>query len=278
MKLFHNRFFIVCLCVAVTLSGVTSTLAIMGYNGLVRNILGTVATPFQWIGTLVTNAIEGFSGYFSSVDMLREENEALAEENRLLREQLERAELLEKENQRLRDYLSMKAEYPSFSFEEGMVIGREASNFITVLTLNRGSVHGIEQNMAVVTPEGIVGCVSEVGLTWCKVSTLLETARSVGVYLPRNNATGILSGDYSMKMDGLCKLTFVDVDVKNADVQPGDAVYSSGIGSVYPPELKVGEIVSVEIDNASRTLIATVRPTVDFSEPDHMMIITGYQR
>jgi rod shape-determining protein MreC len=132
--------------------------------------------------------------------------------------------------------------------------------------------------MAVVTPEGIVGCVSEVGLTWCKVSTLLETARSVGVYLPRNNATGILSGDYSMKMDGLCKLTFVDVDVKNADVQPGDAVYSSGIGSVYPPELKVGEIVSVEIDNASRTLIATVRPTVDFSEPDHMMIITGYQR
>ena len=278
MKLFHNRFFIVCLCVAVTLSGVTSTLAIMGYNGLVRNILGTVATPFQWIGTVVTNAIEGFSGYFSSVDMLREENEALAEENRLLREQLERAELLEKENQRLRDYLSMKAEYPSFSFEEGMVIGREASNFITVLTLNRGSVHGIEQNMAVVTPEGIVGCVSEVGLTWCKVSTLLETARSVGVYLPRNNATGILSGDYSMKMDGLCKLTFVDVDVKNADVQPGDAVYSSGIGSVYPPELKVGEIVSVEIDNASRTLIATVRPTVDFSEPDHMMIITGYQR
>ena len=278
MKLFHNRFFIVCLCVAVTLSGVTSTLAIMGYNGLVRNILGTVATPFQWIGTVVTNAIEGFSGYFSSVDMLREENEALAEENRLLREQLERAELLEKENQRLRDYLSMKAEYPSFSFEEGMVIGREASNFITVLTLNRGSVHGIEQNMAVVTPDGIVGCVSEVGLTWCKVSTLLETARSVGVYLPRNNATGILSGDYSMKMDGLCKLTFVDVDVKNADVQPGDAVYSSGIGSVYPPELKVGEIVSVEIDNASRTLIATVRPTVDFSEPDHMMIITGYQR
>ena len=278
MKLFHNRFFIVCLCVAVTLSGVTSTLAIMGYNGLVRNILGTVATPFQWIGTVVTNAIEGFSGYFSSVDMLREENEALAEENRLLREQLERAELLEKENQRLRDYLSMKAEYPSFSFEEGMVIGREASNFITVLTLNRGSVHGIEQNMAVVTPEGIVGCVSEVGLTWCKVSTLLETARSVGVYLPRNNATGILGGDYSMKMDGLCKLTFVDVDVKNADVQPGDAVYSSGIGSVYPPELKVGEIVSVEIDNASRTLIATVRPTVDFSEPDHMMIITGYQR
>ena len=76
----------------------------------------------------------------------------------------------------------------------------------------------------------------------------------------------------------MCKLTFVDVDVKNADVQPGDTVYSSGIGSVYPQDLKVGEVVSVEIDAASRTLIALVRPTVDFSEPDHLMILTGYQR
>ena len=81
-----------------------------------------------------------------------------------------------------------------------------------------------------------------------------------------------------MRVDGLCKLTFVEVDAKNADVQPGDAVYSSGIGSVYTPELKVGEVVSVEIDNASRTLIATVRPTVDFSQPDYMMIITGYEK
>jgi len=106
----------------------------------------------------------------------------------------------------------------------------------------------------------------------------LETARSVGVYLPRNNAAGILSGDYSMKNDGLCKLTFVDMDAKNADVQPGDTVYSSGLGSVYPPDLKVGEVVSVEVDNASRTLIALVRPAVDFSEPDYFMIITGYQK
>jgi rod shape-determining protein MreC len=132
--------------------------------------------------------------------------------------------------------------------------------------------------MPVVTEDGIVGCVSEVGLTWCKVSTLLETARSVGVYLPRNNVGGILSGDHSMRGDGLCKLTFVDVDAKNADVQPGDAVYSSGIGSVYPADMKVGEVVSVEIDNASRTLVASVRPTVDFSQPDYMMIITGYQK
>ena len=278
MKIFQNKFFMICLCVAVVIAGLSSTLSLMGYNGLVRNVMGTVATPFRWVGTVVTNGVRGYGKYFSSIDTLSEENKALREENQALRDRLENASMVEKENERLRDYLAMKAEHPSFSFEEGMVIGREVSNYVTVLTLNRGTVHGITQNMPVVTEDGIVGCVSEVGLTWCKVSTILETARSVGVYLPRNHAGGILIGDHSMRVDGLCKLTFVEVDAKNADVQPGDAVYSSGVGSVYPADVKVGEVVSVEIDNVSRTLVASVRPAVDFSQPDYMMIVTGYQK
>ena len=278
MRIFQNKFFIICLSVAIAVAGITSTFSIMGYRSLSRNIVGTLATPFRLVATAVTNAVEGFGKYFSGIEELTRQNEALKQENAALKEQINQAGLIEKENDRLREYLSMKSEYPSFSFEEGMVIGREASNYVTVLTLNRGTIHGVEENMPVVTKDGIVGCVSEVGLTWCKVSTILETARSVGVYLPRNQASGILSGDYSMRVDGLCKLTFVEVDAKNADVKPGDAVYSSGMGSVYPPDMKVGEIVSVEIDNISRTLIASVKPTVNFSEPDYMMIITGYQK
>ncbi len=278
MKIFQNKFFLICLCIAVVLSALSSVLSIMGYKALIRDVLGTVATPFRFVATSFVNAAEGFGKYFSSIDSLTEQNEALKKQNDELLARLEAAQRIEQENARLREYLNMKAEYPAFAFEEAMVVGREASAYITVLTLNRGTIHGVKLDMPVVTPNGIVGCVSEVGLTWCKVSTILESARSVGVYLPRNNAMGLLSGDLSMKGDGLCKLTFVDLDAKDADVQPGDAVYSSGIGSVYPPDMKVGEVVSVDIDNATRTLVAYVRPTVDFSQPDYMMIITGYVR
>ena len=278
MKIFQNKFFLICLCVAVVLSSVSSVLSVMGYKALVRNALGTVATPFRFVATSFVNAAEGFSKYFSSIRSLSEQNDALRRQNDELIARLEAAQRIERENDRLRAYLNMKASYPSFAFEEAMIVGREASSYITVLTLNRGTVHGVRVDMPVVTENGIVGCVSEVGLTWCKVSTILESARSVGVYLPRNNAMGLLSGDISMKEDGLCKLTFVDLDAKNADVQPGDAVYSSGIGSVYPPDMKVGEVVSVDIDNSTRTLVAYVRPTVDFFQPDYLMIITGYSR
>ncbi len=278
MKLFQNKFFIICLCVAVVIAGLSSTFALMGYRSLARDIVGTITTPFRWVASAVTNAAEGFGRYFSSIEALSNQKTALEAENAALREQIERAELLEKENERLREYLGMRAEYAALSVEEGMVIGREASGYVTVLTLNRGSVHGIETDMAVITKDGIVGCVTEVGLTWCKVSTLLETARSVGVYLPRTGASGILSGDYSMKNDGHCKLTFLDEGEKSEAVQPGDVLYSSGIGSVYPQDLKVGVVVSVELDNATRTRVATVQPIVNYAEPDYMMIVTGYQK
>lgn len=277
MKLFKNKFFIICLCIAVALAAVTSVFSLMGYKALARNILGTVATPFRLIGNAFCGAVEGFGKYFGSVSSLEAQKEQLEEENRALRDQLAEAERLEQENARLREYLDMKAQYPSFSFEEGTVVGREGENYLTVLTLNRGSIHGVQVNMAVITNEGIVGCVSEVGLTWCKVSTLLENARSVGVLVPRSGASGILSGEYGYRDNGVCKLTFLEEDAKALDVRVGDRVETSGVGSVYPSGLRVGDITETKADAATRSLIATVVPAVDFSALDHVMIVTGFR-
>ena len=277
MKLFKNKFFIVCLTVAVAVAVLMSVFSLMGYRALVRNVLGTVATPFRAIGNLFCGAVEGFGKHFQSIDALEKKNAELEEENRALREQIEQAERLEAENERLRDYLGMKAAYPTFTLEEGTVIGHEGENYLTVLTLNRGSIHGIQVNMAVITKDGIVGCVSEVGLTWCKVSTILEDARSVGVLAPRSGASGILSGEYTYRENGTCRLTFLDDDARSADVRVGDRIETSGLGSVYPAGLTVGQVTDMRADAATRSLIATVKPTVDLSSLSYVMIITGYQ-
>ncbi len=277
MKLFKNKFFIVCLTVAVAVAVLMSVFSLMGYRALVRNVLGTVATPFRAIGNLFCGAVEGFGKHFQSIDALEKKNAELEEENRALRERIEQAERLEAENERLRDYLGMKAAYPTFTLEEGTVIGHEGENYLTVLTLNRGSIHGIQVNMAVITKDGIVGCVSEVGLTWCKVSTILEDARSVGVLAPRSGASGILSGEYTYRENGTCRLTFLDDDARSADVRVGDRIETSGLGSVYPAGLTVGQVTDMRADAATRSLIATVKPSVDLSSLSYVMIITGYQ-
>ena len=253
---------------------VPSVFSIMGYRSLAKNIVGTVTMPVRWVATTVGNAFEGWGKYFQSIKSLDEKNQALIEENETLKEQLQNAELLEKENERLRDYLDMKNKYPSFKMEEGMVISHSSGNYITNFTLNRGTLHGIAPNMPVVTKDGIVGYVVEVGLNWCMVSTLIETATSVGAYIPRSEVVGIVSGDYSMRQEGTCKIGYIDAA---ADVQVGDTVYSSGTGSVYPADLKIGTVTSIEVDEYNRTLVATVTPAVDFSSLQWVMIITGYE-
>ena len=274
MRIFQNKFFIICLCIALVLTIVPSVFSIMGYRSLAKNIVGTVTMPVRWVATTVGNAFQGWGKYFGNMKALDEENKALIEENAALKEQLQNAELLEKENERLRDYLDMKNKYPSFKMEEGMVISHSSGNYITNFTLNRGTLHGIAPNMPVVTKDGIVGYVVEVGLNWCMVSTLIETATSVGAYIRRSEVVGIVSGDYSMRQQGTCKIGYIDAA---ADVEVGDTVYSSGTGSVYPADLKIGTVTSIEVDEYNRTLVATVTPAVDFSSLKWVMIITGYQ-
>ena len=274
MRIFQNKFFLICLCIALVLTIVPSVFAVMGYRGLAKNIVGTVTMPVRWVATVVGDAFEGWGKYFGTMKALNEENQALIDENKALKEQLPNAELLEKENERLRDYLDMKNKYPSFAMEEGMVISHSSGNYITNFTLNRGTLHGIAPNMPVITKDGIVGYVVEVGLNWCMVSTLIETATSVGAYIPRSEVVGIVSGDYSMRHEGTCKIGYIDAE---ADIEVGDTVYSSGTGSVYPADLKIGTITAIEANEYDRTLVATITPAVDFSSLKWVMIITGYQ-
>ena len=57
----------------------------------------------------------------------------------------------------------------------------------------------------------------------------------------------------------------------------GDKIYSSGIGSVYPADLLIGEVVEIGQDEYNRMVVATVKPAADFASLDWVMIVTGYE-
>ena len=274
MRLFRNKFFLACLCIALVLAIGPSVFSVMGYHSLAKDIIGTVTFPIRWCMTSIADGFVGIGTYFQGVDALSSENESLRAELEALEQRLEDAELLEGENERLRAYLGMKKKYPSFTMEEGHVVSYSSGNYVTTFTLDKGTLHGIEVNMPVVTVDGIVGQVTEVGMNWCMVSTIIETATSVGVYIPRSGVRGIVSGDYSMRYDGVCKIEYIDPD---ADIQIGDKVISDGMSSVYPAGLEIGYVTAVELNEYTRTPVATVKPSVDFSSLEWVMVITGYE-
>ncbi|MBE6576988.1 MAG: rod shape-determining protein MreC [Ruminococcaceae bacterium] len=277
MKFIKSKFFIVCVIIAVIIVLVPSVLAAFGQVDIIRSGLKTIAKPFEWCGGKVAGAIDGFVSVFKDYDELVKENEELKAEIEALKHQSSDNEVLKTENEWLREYLELHNNNPQFVLTDADIISHEAGNYSTVLTLNKGAVHGIKNNMPVITSSGLLGHVTETGLDWCKVVSIVETSSTVGVYTDRTGVIGTVEGDIALRQQGKCLMSYA----ADADIKVGDRVYTSGTGSVYPNGLYIGRIISIEADEATRKLKAVVEPSIDFSKLDSLgsvMIICGYDK
>lgn len=274
MKLFKNKFFIIALSITVFITIFTATLSIMGQTGPLKNVFNVISTPFRYVGIKIQDSFEGFSKYFSKIENLDRENKELEGKVAELEKNLADAEALRLENERLRRYLDVKKTFPDFKMTEALIIGSESDNYMTVFTLNKGSVDGVKLGMPIIVEGGLVGSVCEVGYNWCCVRTLTEASASAGAYIPRSGEAGIVDGDISLKDTGECMLTYLSED---SDVIVGDLVYTTGQGSVYPRDLLIGRVISVEINEYLRTKTATVKCAVDFKSLKYVMIITDFE-
>lgn len=274
LNIIKSRFFIITLIVAFLLSIVPGVLCIMGQGSYVRSALVTVATPFRWCFTKIGEGLSGYAVYFKSINELREENARLKEELADIEDRVYDAELIEEENEYLRSYLGIKGEHGDFMFASATVIGRESTNYRTVFTLSKGSLHGVDVDMPVITEDGLVGYITAVGSTWSRAVLITETAEAVGGYIERTGVLGVVEGSYELRAEGLCQMVYIDAE---SDIREGDRVLSSGIGGVYPRGIPIGVVTKVESDATTRTLVATVEPLADLDSVSKVMIITEYE-
>ncbi len=270
---FKSRAFAVLLTLLIILAGVPTILTAMGQGSLVRDAAMTVVTPFMRGASAIGSSLRGFSEYFTEFDRLKEENKILSERVKTLEEQIYDAKLLESENEWMRTYLGAKRTHTEYSYLDANLIGRESGKYISSFTLDRGTASGVEVGMPVVTDDGIVGRVTEVGFTFCRVSTVINYDSSVGAYVERSGEVGIICSSFDSRREGFCTLEYLPFD---ADVAPGDRVYSSGLGSVYPRGLFVGEVVEITGDDVKHTKIAVVKPAASLENITKVMILTDY--
>ena len=275
MKFLKSKAFIICAIVVALLIIVTALLSAVGFGGPIRSVLKTAAHPFEWVGSRAADALNGFVSVFRDHERLVEENALLKEQIRDMENEKYDTELLQKENAWLKEYLRVASDHPNFALADARVVSRESGNYSTVLTLDRGTVHGVKKNMPVMTEDGVFGYVKEAGLDWCKVVSIVETASAVGAYTERTGAQGIVQGDVNLRAGGTCVMQYT----KDADIRNGDRVLTAGgPESIYPAGLLIGEIVSIKAGEAG--LIVEIQPAVDFTNIDsitHMMVICGYE-
>ena len=277
MNLFKSKAFIISLVCAIVLTLIPTILMAFGGTDLLRSFAGTLAKPFTMAGSKIAEAFNGFVDVFTEYDKLKDENESLKAELNAYKDKEYNEKLLQEQNDWLKDYINFHTSNPEFKITDAKIVSREAGNYGTVITLNKGTAHSIKRNMPVITADGLLGYVSEVALDWCKVTTIIEAKNSIGVYSDRQGLQGILSGSVELREEGLCKMTFID----SADgVQIGDKIYTAGGSkSNYPADLYIGSISELTIDPMTGEAIATVTPKIDFTNLNKIsdvMVICGY--
>lgn len=232
----------------------------------------TVFAPFQRGASYVTNKVIGTVDFISEMKSYKEDNERLISEiNRLKRENRDITNYRE-ENERLKAMLEMQKSLDKYATVAATVTAYSSNIRYDTIEISKGALSGIAVGNAVITPDGVVGKVTEVGPNWATVSTILNPQSALGVKLSRTNDVAVVEGDEELYGQNYCKMTFID---KDASLIVGDVLETSGEGGIYPAGLGVGSVREINADSMGALNYATVEPAVNFSHLYEVLVING---
>lgn len=245
--------------------------AVTGKPTFVRNITGAVVTPLQNGVAAAADWFTDLFGYFYRFDALERENEEL-------KRKIQEFEKLEisynaaiKENSALREAAGIKAKHADFEMELCTVVALTDNGFQSALTLNKGSVSGIEAGDCVITGDGMVGFVDQVSLNSCVVKTVINVDFNASAAVSRTREVVVTNGSFELASDGLLKVSYLEND---ADVRPGDTILTNG--GAYPPDLIIGRVVEFCQESHGISSYASVEPVVDFSGLSTVLVIKEF--
>lgn len=238
----------------------------------ISDVLGVVISPVQKGISAVIGGVQGFFGSISNMGRYEAENAELKEKIALLESEVRETEELKKENTRLRSMLDLKERDVQYDMQAAEVIAKDAGNWFSAFTIDKGTSSGIAQGNAVITNDGLVGYVYEVGTTWAKVTTIIDSGSSAGAAIKRTGDTGVVEGDLKLQNEGKCAFVYLQ---KDANVTEGDYVETSGLGGIYPPGLYIGKVAEVTADAGGVSQRAIVQPAVEFDRISEVFVIRG---
>ncbi len=226
-----------------------------------------ITAPIQSAITWVLDQV--VSGFHNYVFLLgtRRDNVALLEENRKLLNLIASLRETQHENARLRKLLQFNEKF-RLKTVAGRVIAKDVSTEFRAIRINRGESSGIRRDMAVVTNEGIVGRVLRTTSETADIVTILDLLSAVDAIVERSRARGVVEG----LTEELCELRFV---LRTDDIVPGDLLISSGLGGIFPKGLPVGTVSKVVRKPFGITQKVELRPSVDFSKLEEVMVVVG---
>ena len=248
------------------LSGITNTtvadLAVQG-----------VLAPFRATATTLTRTAEKYYGYMFRYEALAAENEVLEKRIAEMEDVARKADSVSRENERLRQALDLMATHEDYKLVDAYIIGWSSTDWENTLTINRGTASGIQENMCAIAANGeVVGLVTDVGVNWAEVTTILDSTLEISGTISASGYNGMVKGGYVDGHETLLKMNYLP---SAAIIRNKEQVVTSG-STVYPRGLIMGSIVDAGFAETGIAKYALLDPAAEISSLEQIFLITEY--
>lgn len=197
------------------------------------------------------------------------------EENKVLKERLgevsglqQQIQELEQEIEDLNEIVGKTESLSDYTAIQATVIARNPSRWNEIITINRGSQHGVEKNMAVITAKGLIGKIKQTSQFTSTVQLITSPDRSnrISAYVQGDQKTvGVIS--YDEEKQALILKT-IDQQVKVDQL-----VLTSGLGGIFPSRIEIGKVTEVVQDDHGLEKTAYIKPNADLNDIDNVLVI-----
>ena len=271
-NLFTGRVRVVLIVVVLVAVLLTVVGALTGLT-LPQNIVQGVLTPFRAGASKLVDSSRQMYDYIFRYETLVAENQALKEELAAIEDEARDAYAIKQENERLRAALDLIDAHEDYKLVDAYIISTSSADWSNTFTINRGSNAGIQEGMCAITAYGeLVGLVSEVGVNYAVVKSVLDSSLEISATIAASGHSGMVQGGYASGLDGLLRMNYLP---SSATIRNHDQVVTTG-STVYPRNLVLGQVVDAGFDDTGVAKFALIEPAVDVRSLEQVFIVTEY--
>ena len=236
---------------------------------LVRYWAAQLLTPAERAGTWSFSRVSGFWSSYLGLRDTRTENERLKTEVEQLRMRNRELESRAAEGQRLAVLLNFRESHPEAPMITAQVIGASADPTSHILFINRGEHDHLRRNLAVITPDGVVGKIVEVFPSSSQVLLINDKESGVGALFAGTRTHGVVKGS----ADSNPHMEYVQNDEK---VQPGQMILTSGEDRIFPKDLPIGTVESAAAGNPFQVI--RLQPAARLDRLEEVLVLLSQQQ
>lgn len=274
-RFFKSATFKVLLAIAIILIAATVlATAVSDATTPVTKFFSFITSPLQNAAGYVSSKLDGMEGGFISSKAYEQRVAELEQELADCRKQLVDYENMKKQIASYEEFLGVREKNPDYTWVYTTVVGRDSADVFGSFTVNKGTSDGVKVNDAVIYSEYLIGVVTEVTPETAVVRSIFDPTVNVAAYEIRTGELGYISSDYDSAVLGECRFSGLQ---KDTAVSKGGIVCTSGTGGIFPKDLIIGTISSVEQSSTELSAFARIEPAVSSADIHDCFIITAFE-